>query len=121
MSAACNGRIYEAVKETGRNFKVVWPQRVNAVDRWGIQANSPHEEAGLDFIVFPSQPGNSQSTARDRVWGDSQRRIGELRPEVLIDLPNAPENMKNAIVLDAEFWVESLQPLDEQFEQLAAQ
>ena len=47
MTSAYNGRISAANQEEGRNFKVVWPGSIYAVDSWVILANSPNKEAGL--------------------------------------------------------------------------
>ena len=94
MTSAYNGRISAANKEEGRNFKVVWPGSIYAVDSWVILANSPHKEAGLEFIAFASQPEH-QATCRSR--SPTASPIGRRRPRStrrpLQDLPTAPENL----------------------------
>jgi putative spermidine/putrescine transport system substrate-binding protein len=45
----------------------------------------------------------------------------KIDPEVLKDLPTAPENLEGAIELDTEFWVENVEPLVERFNAWAAQ
>ena len=122
MTNAYNGRISAANKEEGRNFKVVWPQSIYAVDSWVILANSPHKEAGFDFIKFASQPEHQSNLPLAIAYGVTHKdAAAKIDPEVLKDLPTAPENLEGAIELDTEFWVENVEPLVERFNAWAAQ
>ena len=113
MTNAYNGRISAANKEEGRNFKVVWPQSIYAVDSWVILANSPHKEAGIEFIEFASQPEHQSNLPLAIAYGVTHKdAAAKIDPEVLKDLPTAPENLEGAIELDTEFWVENVEPLD---------
>ena len=81
MTNAYNGRISAANKEEGRNFKVVWPQSIYAVDSWVILAQLA-AQGSRDRVHRVREPARApeQSAARDRVWGDPQGRSGEDRP-----------------------------------------
>jgi putative spermidine/putrescine transport system substrate-binding protein len=122
MTSAYNGRISAANKEEGRNLKVVWPGSIYAVDSWVILANSPHKEAGLEFIAFASQPERQSHLPDSIAYGVTHREAAaEIDKETLQDLPTAPENLEVAIELDTEFWVENVEPLTERFTAWAAQ
>ena len=56
MTNAWNGRISAANKENNRNFKIVWPESIYAVDSWVILRGTPHKDAAPKFIAFASQP-----------------------------------------------------------------
>jgi putative spermidine/putrescine transport system substrate-binding protein len=122
MTSAYNGRISAANKEEGRNFKVVWPGSIYAVDSWVILANSPNKEAGLEFIAFASQPERQSHLPESIAYGVTHREAAaEIDKEILRDLPTAPENLEVSIELDTEFWVENIEPLTERFTAWAAQ
>ena len=59
--------------EEGRNFKVVWPGSIYAVDSWVILANSPNKEAGLEFIAFASQPERQSNLPESIAYGVTHR------------------------------------------------
>ena len=122
MTNAYNGRISAANKEEGRNFEVVWPQSIYAVDSWVVLANSPHKEAAFEFIKFASQPEHQSNLPLAIAYGVTHKdAASKIDPEVLKDLPTAPENLEGAIELDTEFWVENVEPLMERFTAWAAQ
>jgi putative spermidine/putrescine transport system substrate-binding protein len=122
MTNAYNGRISAANEEEGRNFKVVWPQSIYAVDSWVVLANSPHQEAAFQFIEFASQPERQSNLPLAIAYGVTHKdAAAKIDPEILKDLPTAPENLEGAIELDTEFWVENVEPLMERFTAWAAQ
>jgi putative spermidine/putrescine transport system substrate-binding protein len=122
MTSAYNGRISAANKEEGRNFKVVWPGSIYAVDSWVILANSPHKEAALEFIAFASQPEHQSNLPKAIAYGVTHKEAAaQIDKDILQDLPTAPANLEGAIELDTEFWVENTDALTERFTAWAAQ
>jgi len=121
MTNAWNGRI-SAANEEGRNFKIVWPESIYAVDSWVILANSPHKDAALEFIAFASQPEHQSNLPKSIAYGVTHKdAAAQIDKEILQDLPTAPDNLEGAIQLDTEFWVENVEPLMERFTAWAAQ
>jgi putative spermidine/putrescine transport system substrate-binding protein len=121
MTNAWNGRISAANRDDGRNFKIVWPGSIYAVDSWVILRDTPHKDPALKFIAFASQPEHQSKLPEAIAYGVTH--IGaaeEIDPDLLRDLPTAPENLKDAIELDTEFWVENVEPLTERFTAWAA-
>lgn len=122
MTNAWNGRISSANEEEGRNFKIVWPQSIYAVDSWVILANSPHKEAAVEFIKFASQPERQSELPKTIAYGVTHKdAAAQIDKEILANLPTAPENLESALELDTEFWVENVEPLMERFTAWAAQ
>ena len=123
MTNAYNGRISAANKEEGRNFKVVWPQSIYAVNSWVILANSPHKEAGFDFIEFASQPEHQSNLPLAIAYGVTHKdAAAEDRPggpQGPADRAGEPGGRNRG--LDTEFWVENVEPLVERFNAWAAQ
>jgi putative spermidine/putrescine transport system substrate-binding protein len=121
MTSAYNGRI-SAAREEGHNFQIVWPESIYSVDYWVILRNSPNREAALEFIAFASQPERQAELPKAIAYGVTHKEAAaEIDPEVLQDLPTAPENLEAAIELDTEFWVENIEPLTARFTTWLAQ
>jgi putative spermidine/putrescine transport system substrate-binding protein len=121
MTNAWNGRISAANRDDGRNFKLVWPGSIYAVDSWVILKGTPHKDAAQQFISFASQPERQSKLPEAIAYGVTH--IGaaeEIDSDLLRDLPTAPDNLKGAIEIDTEFWVENVEPLTERFTAWAA-
>ncbi len=92
MTTAYNGRISGINKAEGKNFKVVWPGSIYAIDSWVILKDSPNKDQAMDFIAFASQPENQVEAAgvhrlRPAEQGRPRR---PCRPTSQKDLPTAP-------------------------------
>jgi putative spermidine/putrescine transport system substrate-binding protein len=122
MTSAYNGRISAANKDDGRNFEIVWPESIYAVDSWVILENSPHKDAALKFIAFASQPEHQKELPKAIAYGVTNKNAAaQIDSEILKDLPTAPDNLKDALQIDTEFWVEHNELLTERFTAWAAQ
>jgi putative spermidine/putrescine transport system substrate-binding protein len=116
MTNAWNGRISAANKDDNRNFKIVWPESIYAVDSWVVLSGTPHQDAALQFIAFASQPERQKNLPNAIAYGVTHKGAAEqIDKEVLAGLPTAPDNLAVAIELDTEFWVENVERLTERF------
>jgi putative spermidine/putrescine transport system substrate-binding protein len=116
MTSAYNGRISGINKSEGRNFKVVWPGSIYAIDSWVILKGSPKQETAMDFIAFASAPENQSKLPQYIAYGLPNKEAAAAVPAQLQEeLPTAPENMENAIPLDAEFWTDNIEALTTRF------
>ena len=91
MTTAYNGRISGINKTEGKNFKVVWPGSIYAIDSWVILKDSPNKDQAMDFIAFASLPENQvklpeyiayglpNKEAAAAVPAERRRRICRLR------------------------------------------
>jgi putative spermidine/putrescine transport system substrate-binding protein len=121
MTNAWNGRISAANRDDGRNFKIVWPGSIYAVDSWVMLRGTPHKDAALKFIAFASQPEHQSKLPEAIAYGVTHiGAVEEIDPDLLRDLPTSPDNLKGAIEIDTEFWVENVEPLTERFTAWAA-
>ncbi len=122
MTSAYNGRISAANEEEGRNFEIVWPESIYAVDSWVILANSDSKEAAVEFITFASQPERQAELPKAIAYGVTHKEAAEqIDKDRLQNLPTAPDNLEGAIQLDTEYWVENIEPLTERFTAWLAQ
>ncbi|WP_459206403.1 ABC transporter substrate-binding protein [Pseudomonas sp. MLB6B] len=120
MSAAYNGRIASAQKE-GSALSIVWPGSLYDPDHWAIVRGSPNKALAETFIRFASQADAQQAFSTQIPYGPiRQDALAKLPADVQRQLPTAPENLAQAQLVDAEFWVDHGEELEERFNAWAA-
>jgi len=120
MTSAYNGRISAAVKE-GRNFKIVWKGQCYALDSWVIVKGTPNLDLAYEFIKFASQPENQAVSASLIPYGPTRlKAVDSVDPKIAVDLPTYPANLKGALAINAEWWVDHQEELNERFNVWAA-
>jgi len=120
MSSAYNGRIDTAQKE-GKNLKAVWTGSIYDVDSWAIPKGSPKLKEAMDFIKHASLPENQAVYSNKIAYGPTNlKAIQKVDPKSAANLPTWPANLKNALALDVNFWVEHGEELEERFNAWAA-
>jgi putative spermidine/putrescine transport system substrate-binding protein len=116
MTTAYNGRISGINKTEGKNFKVVWPGSLYAIDSWVILKDSPNKDAALDFIAFASLPENQVKLPEYIAYGlPNKAAAGAVPAELQKDLPTAPNNISGSAPLDTDFWVDNIEDLNKRF------
>ncbi|MHA6788240.1 ABC transporter substrate-binding protein [Pseudomonas bijieensis] len=115
MSSAYSGRIHAAQKN-GLNLKTVWNQNLYQFDDWAIPKGTPHLVEAYKFINFAMRPEQQKIYTEKMAYGPSNKIAADLLDKSLAgDLPTAPENMKNALKIDVDFWLEYGESLEERF------
>jgi putative spermidine/putrescine transport system substrate-binding protein len=122
MTSAYNGRLTGINKSEGKNFQIVWPGSIYAVDSWVVLKGSPNKDAAFDFVAFASAPENQSKLPEFIAYGLPNKEAGaSLKPEVAATLPTAPANLDVAIPLDGDFWVDNIEAMTTRFNAWVAQ
>jgi putative spermidine/putrescine transport system substrate-binding protein len=122
MTSAYNGRVTAANKSDNRNFKITWPGHVYAIDSWVILKDSPNKESGLKFIAFAGDAERQAKLPPMVPYGVTNKAASALiAPEVLPDVPTAPDNLGVGLAIDTEFWVDNIEELNQRFNGWVAQ
>lgn len=122
FTTAYNGRITGINRSEGRNFQVVWPGSIYAVDSWVILAGAENADAGQDFIAFASDPARMAELPEFIAYGLPRTDVAELVPEEYrADLPTDPANLEQALALDVDFWIDNSEALTQRFNAWLAQ
>jgi putative spermidine/putrescine transport system substrate-binding protein len=121
MSMATPGRLALASRDEHRNFHSVWDGNIYAVDFWAVLKNSPHKADALKLVKYMSDADHEINLPRYMPAGLSNKEaIARIDPALTRDTPSNPDNMKNALALDPEFWVENNDQLTQRFNAWAA-
>ncbi|MCW2474053.1 MULTISPECIES: ABC transporter substrate-binding protein [unclassified Symbiopectobacterium] len=121
MTSAYNGRVTAAQKE-GHDFRIVWNDSIYDLDSWAIVKGTKHKALAEQFIAFANQPENQKVFAETIPYGPTHVKTTSLiSPDVVKNLPTAPDNLAQALQVDTEFWIDHGEELEQRFNAWAAQ
>jgi putative spermidine/putrescine transport system substrate-binding protein len=122
MATAYNGRLFNAAVTENKPFVIVWDGQIWDLDLWAIPKGAKNKKAALEFLAFST---DTQRLADQAAWisygparNSSISLIGK-HAEAGVDMgphmPTAPDNFKNALQVDFEFWADNQDQLNERF------
>ncbi len=121
MSSVYNGRIATAQKEGNKSLKIVWSGGIYDVDSWAIVKGSPNKATAEKFISFTLKPENQKVYSQNISYGPTNTKtIALLDKAVAAELPTAPANLKDALPINVQFWVDNGEDLEQRFNAWAA-
>jgi putative spermidine/putrescine transport system substrate-binding protein len=122
MTTAYNGRIFNAAIAENKPFTVVWDGQIQEYDLWVVPKGAPNLEAAMEFVKFSTGTQPLADQAKYIAYGPARTSSSALiglfkdgKTEMLPHMPTNPENMKNALGSDFEFWADRNKELEERF------
>ena len=121
MTTSYNGRIPNANAVDKRNFKIMWNGSIVNVDSWVIMKGSPNRDSAYKLISFMAKPEVQAKWPSKLNYGIGVTAAQALIPaEIADNLPTSPRNLAVSLPLDAKFWVNNIDQLNERFAAWAA-
>lgn len=115
MVQVANGRIFNAIKQDGRPFVMVWDNNLFDQDVWSIVKGTPRLEQALDFVAFATST-KAVAGMQDVAYGPSRKSSTPLiDPAITDDLPTA--HIDEGTRVDGLFWADYGETLGEKFNQ----
>lgn len=117
MTSAWNGRISDAVKNSGKHFQIMWDAaKWGTGNVWVIPKGGPNLDDAYKFIAFAASP-QVQGKLTDYIAYPPANNDATafLDPAVLPDLVTAPAHVGNSIQSNAEFWADKGDELKQRF------
>lgn len=122
MTTAYNGRIFSAVQDTKKPLEIIWDGQIMNLDYLVVTTGSKNPDAAKKFLKFAS---GSEPTARisDGIpYGPVRKSaISFVDKAILPNLPTAPENSKNSLVVDTDWWADHADEMNERYAAWMAQ
>lgn len=122
MTTAYNGRIFGAQVTENKPFEIVWDAQILDLDLWVIPKGAPNLQGALDFIAFSTDTQRLADQAKYISYGPARKsssgmigKHAEAGIDMLPHMPTAPANMKNALLIDFEWWADHQDEMDERF------
>ncbi|WOH52473.1 ABC transporter substrate-binding protein [Bradyrhizobium sp. sBnM-33] len=116
MTSAWNGRIYDAIKNSGKHFEIMWDAQELGMNAWVIPKGGPRLDTAYKFVAFAGSPSAQADETRYISYGPANMDATALvDPAMLPHLPTAPEHMGNALLIDPVFWGDHADELNQRF------
>ena len=122
MTSAWNGRIYNAIKSEGKNFRIIWDAQGLELDYWIVPKDHPEKQAAFEYIAYTVQPEVMANQSKYISYGPTVKAsVALINADILKDLPTAPGNTKNVLNVDIAFWTDRREELAERWNAWQAQ
>ena len=122
MSTAYNGRIFNAWALEKQPLTIVWDGQVLYRGYKVIVAGTPRLELARQFVAFATSTQSMANLTKYISYGPlrhSSLALVDKHQETGIDiwphLPNAPQNITNAVYRDPEWWADNQDEMNERF------
>ncbi len=122
MTSAYNGRLFNAIVAENKPFVIVWDGQIWSIDMWGVPKGSKNFDQTLDFIKFSTDTQRLADQARWISYGPARKSSAPLvsthadtGTDMKPHMPTSPENFKNALGVNVEWWGDNKDILDERF------
>lgn len=117
ISAAYNGRIFNAVVKQGKSFDYIWDGQIWEIDLWVIPRGADNLANILEFVAFST--GTRPLAEQTEYVSYAPARKSSLpliRQEYRSHMPTSPANFRNSLQNDFIWWAENQQRMDERFD-----
>nr|WP_240538185.1 extracellular solute-binding protein [Bradyrhizobium yuanmingense] len=116
MTAAYNGRIFDAVKNSGKHFEIMWDAAVVTFNAWAIPKGDPRQDDAYKFIIFAASPQAQADLTRYIPYGPTNKHARALvDPAILTQLPTETDHDRVAVKVDSNFWADKGSELRQRF------
>jgi putative spermidine/putrescine transport system substrate-binding protein len=122
MTTAYNGRIFAAAVAENKPFQIVWDGQIMDLDLFVVPKGAPNKELAMEYIAFATDSQRLADQAKWISYGPARKSSAPLVglykdgvTEMGPHMPTAPENLKNAVLNDFEFWADNGVELEERF------
>ena len=122
MSTAYNGRIFNAQVLEGQSFEIVWDGQIMDRGQIVVVADTPRLEDALRFMSFAARSESMAGVGGYIAYSPARRsgqalidRQVETGTEMWPHMPTHPENMRNFLMADWEWWSDHKDEMQERF------
>ena len=130
MGSTYNGRLFSAIEEQKQPIGMLWDMQVFDLDGWIIPAGlTPEREArARDFVKFATDTQRLADQAKYISYGPARLssaplvgKHADLGIAMAPHMPTDPENAKNTLLYNYEFWADYRDDIDAKFQAWLAQ
>ncbi len=116
MTMAYDGRIQVARTRDKRPFAIVWDGQLYDYEWWGIPKGARNADASKLFLEYASGPDTIWKLSRYIAYAPPRKSaMLKIDQAILPYLSLAPDNMKNSLRIDAQFWADNFDSINNRF------
>lgn len=117
LAAAPNGRI-AAAAEKGQPLAFTFNQGILDHEAWVVPKGSKNKEEAMKFIAFASKPEPQANLLKVIPYGPANKNTFEFMSEdYALQLPTHPDNFDKQVLVDAQWWFENFDKVNDRFQQ----
>jgi len=123
MGSTYNGRLFSVIEEEKQPVAMMWDWQVFDLDGWVVPAGGKNEADVLEYLKFATDTQRLADQAKYISYGparaSSAPMVGKheaLGIEMGPHMPTAPDNAKNTLLYNYEFWADNVDDLTETFQ-----
>ncbi len=110
---SANGRFYDAIRQEGKPFVIVWDGHVYDLDAWAVLKGSPKKDLAFKFIAYVTE-SKPLAGMSDVAYGPTRKSSAPMMdPAAAPHLPTA--HLDKGIQAGSDFWADYGESLGEKF------
>ena len=123
IASAYNGRLFDAIEAEKQPIGMMWDWQVFDLDGWVIPKGTKNKEEVLKFVKFATDTQRLADQAKYISYGPTRAssaplvgKHAELGIEMAPHMPTDPENSKNTLLFNYEWWADNRDDMNERFQ-----
>ena len=128
MASAYNGRLFSAIEEEKQPIGMMWDWQVFDLDGWVVPKGGKNEAEVMKYLKWATDTQRLADQAKFISYGPARAssaplvgKHADLGIDMAPHMPTAPENAKNTLLFNYEWWADNRAELDERFQAWLAQ
>jgi len=116
MTTAYNGRLFNAIAVEKKPFVIVWDGQIWDLDLWIVPKGAPNMKETLEFIKFSTDTQRLADQSKWISYGPVRKSsFPMITDEMKPHMPTSPDNFKNSLQNDFEWWADHQDEMNEKF------
>ena len=119
MGSTYNGRLYSVIEEQDQPVGMLWDMQVFDLDGWIIPTGLSEDRLARveDFVKFATDTQRLADQAKYISYGPARASSAPMVPEDMkMHMPTDPENSKNTLLYNYDFWADYRDDIDAKFQ-----
>lgn len=123
MGSTYNGRLFSVIEEEKQPVAMMWDWQVFDLDGWVVPKGAPHQEEVMKYLKFATDTQRLADQAKFISYGPARKssaplvgKHADLDIEMAPHMPTAPDNSKNTLLYNYEWWADNQDDLTERFQ-----
>ena len=123
IASAYNGRLFDAIEAEKQPIGMMWDWQVFDLDGWVIPKGTKNKEEVLKFVKFATDTQRLADQAKYISYGPARAssaplvgKHAELGIDMAPHMPTDPENSKNTLLFNYEWWADNRDDMNERFQ-----
>ena len=123
IASAFNGRLFDAIEAEKQPIGMMWDWQVFDLDGWVIPKGTKNKVEVLEFVKFATDTQRLADQAKYISYGPARAssaplvgKHAELGIDMAPHMPTNPENSKNTLLFNYEWWADNRDDMNERFQ-----